>query len=157
LKWSGILSFAYIDKILEMIPGVSIKSSKEIREKEDIFEVHYPGFPVIPGSFQIEMMAQTAGKCLDAEKRTRGMAMLAQIKSASFREYIGPNTELIIYGKILSNRENYATADCSIEKNNQIVSKANLFFIFIPYDKLISSFRDHVLESYLLQNKYKGE
>ena len=76
------MGFVFVDRILEMEPGKTIRAIKKVQENEEIFEVHYPGFPVLPGTFLVEMMAQTAGRCLDAEKRPRGMAMLAKIKSA---------------------------------------------------------------------------
>jgi 3-hydroxyacyl-[acyl-carrier-protein] dehydratase len=146
------LGFNYVDKILELVPGKSICAIKTIRPNEEIFEVHYPGFPVIPGSFLIEMMAQTAGKCLDVEKRVRGMAMLVKIKSASFRKYVGPDQTLSVYGEILTNRDAFATAACKILLAGETVAAAELFFTFIPFQNLAVGFEDLVLESYLKDN-----
>jgi 3-hydroxyacyl-[acyl-carrier-protein] dehydratase len=147
------LGFDYVDEILELVPGRSISALKKIRANEEIFEAHYPGFPVIPGSFLVEMMAQTAGKCLDVEKRARGMAMLAKIKGASFRKYVGPEQTACIYGEILTNRESFATATCKISVNGETVATAELFFIFIPFQNLAVGFQDRVLESYLNKNQ----
>lgn len=145
------MGFIFVDRILEMEPGKSIRAIKVIQKNEEIFEVHYPGFPVIPGSFLIEMMAQTTGKSLDAEKKGRGMAMLAKITSASFRKYVGPEQTAIINGEIRTNRDYFATASSFIEVNNETVCKAELFFTFISFQQLTPGFRDEVLESYLLE------
>ena len=145
------MNFVYVDKILAMEPGKNICAIKRVREDEEIFQVHYPGYPVIPGSFLIEMMAQTAGRCLDAERRERGLAMLARVKGASFRSYVGPGQEAIIRAEISVNRENFATAICHVEVNKDRVCNGELFFTFISYEKLAPGFRDEVLESYFFE------
>lgn len=147
------MGFAYVDEILELVPGKSICAVKRIQKDEEIFEVHYPGFPVIPGSFLVEMMAQTSGKCLDVEKKPRGMAMLAQIKSASFRRYVGPEQHLTIVGEILANRDQYATASCKVLNGEDTVATAELFFTFIPFQQLAVGFQDKVLEAYLAKHR----
>ena len=142
------MGFVFVDRILELDPGVTIRAEKYVREDEEIFEVHYPGFPVVPGSFLIEMMAQTAGRCLDAERRPRGLAMLARIQSAGFHSYVGPCQTADIGGTIKTNREAFATAESVIHVDGALVAKAELFFTFVPYDQLAPGFRDAVLEAY---------
>jgi len=146
------LRFIFVDEILEMIPGKSIRAQKKISAKDDYFRDHFPGFPVVPGVLQIEMMAQAAGKCLDAEKKRSGKAMLARINSANFREWIGPDRVAIIHAEITLNREKYATAKCDIEVMDKRVSSAELFFTFVPLNNFASDYVDEVLESYLSKN-----
>ena len=157
LKRVKRMGFTFVDRIIEMKPGKSIRAKKHILENEEIFEVHYPGFPAVPGTFLTEMMAQTAGKCLDAEKKPRGMAMLARIKSAAFRQYVGPSKTLVISGEIVNNRSNVATAVCTIEMENKKICTAELLFAFVAFDKLDPAFRDEVLESYLSKNSGQGD
>lgn len=143
------MRFIFLDKILELEPGKSIRASKRIRADEDFFRDHFPGFPVVPGVLLVEMMAQTAGKCLDAEKRPRGKAMLARINSASFREWVGPNVDAVISATIKTNRDNFATANCHIEVDSKEVCSAELLFSFVPLEKFAPGYLDEVLESYL--------
>ena len=147
------MRFIFVDEILEMIPGKSIRAQKKISAKDDYFRDHFPGFPVVPGVLQIEMMAQAAGKCLDAEKKRSGKAMLARINSANFREWIGPDRVAIIHAEITLNREKYATAKCDIEVMDKRVSSAELFFTFVPLNNFASDYVDEVLESYLSKNQ----
>ena len=144
-----MMRFLFVDKILEMVPGKSIVAVKSISSGEEFFQDHFPGFPVVPGVLLIEMMAQTAGKCLDAERRPRGKAMLAQIRSANFRKWVQPGQTAIIYATIKSNQDSYATANCKIEVNNHKVCNAELFFSFVPKDKFAVDYRDEILESFL--------
>ena len=81
-----------------------------------------------------EMMAQAAGRCLDADGTHPGRAMLGKIKSASFREWVRPDEEIIIHAKIAQNRPTYATAECFAEVGGKTVCSAELFFVFAPHE-----------------------
>ncbi len=136
-----------------MVPGRSITAEKTIDADADFFEDHFPGFPVVPGVLLTEMMAQTAGKCLDAEKRPRGKAMLARINSASFRSWMKPDQVAVIESEVLNNRDKYATAKCSVSVDGKEVSSAELFFTFVPNEVFAEDYRDEVLESFLAGRK----
>jgi len=103
----------------------------------------------VPGVLLTEMMGQAAGKCLVAEDAARGRPMLAQIKAASFRDWVGPGQEVVLIGEIKSSRPQFATALCRAEVGDKIVSSAELFFTFAPPDKFTPGLRDDVLERYL--------
>ena len=146
------MRFIFVDEILEMIPGKTIRALKEIFADEDFFRDHFPGFPVVPGVLLTEMMAQAAGKCLDAEKKHQGKAMLARINSANFRDWVRPGQTAIINAEIKTNRENFATATCNIEVMSKRVCSAELFFTFVPLEKFAPDYIDEVLETYLSIN-----
>jgi 3-hydroxyacyl-[acyl-carrier-protein] dehydratase len=143
------MRFILIDKILEMEPGKTIRAVKRFSAGEEFLQDHFPGLPVVPGVLQTEMMAQAAGKCLDAEKRPRGKAMLVEIKKARFRDWMKPEQTANITAEILTNRDQYATANCRIEIENKTISSAELFFSFVPMDQFSPDFKDEVLESFL--------
>ena len=146
------MRFILVDEILEMIPGKRIRALKKISSNEEFFSDHFPGFPVVPGVLLTEMMAQTAGKCLDAEKKRQGKAMLARINTASFREWVSPDQTAIINAEIKTNREKFATAICNIEVMDKRVCSAELFFTFVPLKNFAPDYIDEVLESYLSAN-----
>src|SRR5512143_497899 len=100
-----------------MEPGKSIVASKTVHGTEDFLRDHFPGFPVIPGVLLTEMMAQAAGKCLDAERKPRGKAMLARIISANFRSWVEPGQRAVIRAEIKAGTDVYATAKCGVEVN----------------------------------------
>ena len=143
------MRFLFVDEIVELAPGRSITAIKKVNEDEDYFQDHFPGFPVVPGVLLVEMMAQTAGKCLDAEKRPRGKAMLAQISAAKFRSWVQPGVTARVQAVIKSNQERYATAHCRVEVDNLEVSTADLFFTFVPIGNFSPSYRDAVLENHM--------
>jgi len=140
--------FILVDEILELRPGREIMAVKTMQPDEELFRDHFPGLPVVPGVLLTEMMAQTAGKCLDAENPLRGRPILAKINSASFREWAKPGQQLIIYAQIRTSRTQFATAECYINVEGHRIAESNLLFGFIPRDRFAPDYRDEVLERF---------
>ena len=146
------MRFVLVDRIVSLVPGESIVAARRIPHDEEYFRDHFPGFPVVPGVLLTEMMAQTAGKCLDGQRLPRGKAMLAKILSASFRQWVRPGEETMLHAVILSNEERYATADCHVQVEFRTVAQAKLFYSFVPTRDFAPDYRDDVLENYLAEN-----
>lgn len=147
------MRFILIDEIVTLDPGRHIEAVKAISGEEEFFRDHFPGFPVVPGVLLTEMMAQAAGKCLDSENTTRGKAMLAQIRSASFRDWVRPGSVATIRCDIRSSRDTFAIADCRLQVGDRHVSSAELFFSFVPTDRFAPNYRDEVLDRYLATHR----
>ncbi len=145
------MRFLFVDRILALVPGKSIEAEHVFSGSEDFFQDHFPGFPVVPGVLLTEMMGQTAAKCLDAESREtgRGKAMLAQIRSASFREWVRPGDKALVKAEIRTSQGDYATAACSVEVGGRRACSADLLFSFLPMGRFTPGYRDEVLESFL--------
>ena len=52
--------FLMIDRVVDMLPGVSAVGIKNVTINEPFFQGHFPSQPVFPGVLIIEAMAQTA-------------------------------------------------------------------------------------------------
>ena len=142
------MRFILVDRILELEPGKHIRAEKRVAPDEDYFRDHFPGFPVVSGVLLTEMMAQTAGKCLDAENPARGKAMLARIKNASFREWVRPGQLCIITATVLTSRAQFATMESFVAVDEKKVCSAEMFFSFAAMNLLAPGYRDEVLEAF---------
>jgi 3-hydroxyacyl-[acyl-carrier-protein] dehydratase len=142
------MRFILVDRILELEPGKRIVASKTLPVEEELFRDHFPGFPVVPGVILTEMMAQAAGRCLDAEGTHPGRAMLGKITGAAFREWVRPNQEILLHAAITHNRPRFATADCFAEVEGKHVCSAGLFFVFVPYEQFATEYQDDILLAY---------
>ena len=143
------MRFLMIDRICELVPGQSIRAEKTLPSGEELFRDHFPGFPVVPGVLLTEMMAQAMGKCLDAENKPRGKAMLLEIRNARFRGWVRPDEVATIYAQISSSLEQIATAQCHVEVNGVKKCSAEIRASFVPRDQLGAGYRDEVLEEFL--------
>lgn len=143
------MRFLLVDEILELVPGKSFRARKFVAPDEDYFRDHFPGFPVVPGVLLTEMMAQAAGKCLDAESPERGRSMLAQIESARFLHWVRPGSTAFVRGEVTMSRAQFAKARCEVEVDSQTVATAALFFVFVPRSEFTVEPRDEILERFL--------
>jgi 3-hydroxyacyl-[acyl-carrier-protein] dehydratase len=143
------MRFVLVDRILSLSPGEGVVAARTVPQDDDYFQDHFPGFPVVPGVLLTETMGQAAAKCLDAERRPRGKAMLARILSASFREWVRPGDALTLHATIVSNEERFATAECRAEVGGRTVAQAKLLFSFMPVASFAPGYRDEVLEAFL--------
>src|SRR5690349_8375549 len=143
------MRFILVDRIHELEPGKQIVASKTLPSGEELFRDHFPGFPVVPGVLLTEMMAQAAGKCLDAAGDHPGRAILVKINSANFRSWVRPDEEAMLHAEIVQNRRAFATASCFVEVNSNRVCTAELFFVFLSDQHLAAGYRDEVLGAYL--------
>ena len=67
LDWDGICAYQQnrppylmIDAAHEVVPGISAKGHRLLREDEWFFSVHFPDDPNMPGMLQIEALVQMA-------------------------------------------------------------------------------------------------
>jgi 3-hydroxyacyl-[acyl-carrier-protein] dehydratase len=143
------MRFLLVDRIITMEIGVSIAAEKTMPATEELFRDHFPGFPVVPGVLLTEMMAQAAGKCLNAQRLPRGHAMLIEIRSAKFRGWVRPGQAIHLHARIESNQEQFARAQTHAEVEGRKMCSAELLFAFAPLATFAADYRDEVLETWL--------
>lgn len=147
------MRFILLDRIVSLVPGESVVAARTVSPDDDYFRDHFPGFPVVPGVLLVEMMAQAAGKCFDAERRPRGKAMLAKILSASFRSWVRPGDVATVAATVTANEDMYGTADCRVEVGGKVAAQSKLFFSFLPAAQMVADYRDDLLEDFLAEQR----
>lgn len=86
------LSFRFVDRVLELVPGERVIALKNVTANDPHLQDHFPGNPLMPGVLLVESMAQTAGLLLPEGSA----AFLAQIKEARFRAPVIPGDQIRI-------------------------------------------------------------
>ena len=127
-----------VDKIVEMHPGRSAVGVRCFSRSEPFFMDHFPGFPIVPGVLQIEMISQVSGLCIRADNPEL-LTVLSSVKSASFRSKIEPGDQAIIKVEVTV-RKSYSIAKGIIEVNQKKVSEAEVMFAHMQIpEELIAS------------------
>ncbi len=119
-----------IDKITEMVPGEKAVGIKCFTLSESFFIDHFPGFPIVPGVLQIEMIAQLGGRCIMAAEPDF-LPVLTSVKCAAFRKSIEPGDKAYIFAEV-TKRKSYSTASGWIEVDGTVVSSADIMYGHLP-------------------------
>ncbi|MFP4469031.1 MAG: 3-hydroxyacyl-ACP dehydratase FabZ family protein, partial [Bacteroidales bacterium] len=92
------MRFYLIDRINEVCPEQYIEAVKCVSMSEDVFNEHFPGFPVFPGSLILEGMAQMGGLffeyCLSRRGLKEKRAALTIVNRMKYREMVRPGDRL---------------------------------------------------------------
>ncbi len=133
-----------IDKLLECEPGKNAVGVKCFSRSEEFFQDHFPGFPVVPGVLQIEMIAQTGGKCVRLALGHE-FTVLGQVKSAKFYRNIEPGDQCIVKIEVQKLAKAYAIATGVIEVNGEKCATAEIMYGILSRDKLDPNYHDPIL------------
>jgi 3-hydroxyacyl-[acyl-carrier-protein] dehydratase len=91
--------FLLVDRVIEIVPNVSVVAIKNATINEPFFQGHFPGHPVMPGVLIVEAMAQTAGLLTQISRRLNGdngspLFYLVKIDNARFSAPVFPGDQL---------------------------------------------------------------
>lgn len=129
------MRFHLIDRIDEMAYGKYIKGVKCITLSDDVFNEHFPGYPIYPGSLIQEGLAQLAGSFFEIMMEKEGLpikhAVLSIVKKMKFRKPVQPGDKLLYTSIILSRRDDFGVASVQAELEGEVVADGELTFSFV--------------------------
>lgn len=80
-----------VDRVDNIVPGVSAVGYKGVTYNEPFFKGHYPDYPVMPGVLIVEALAQTgAVALLSNEEYKDKLVFFGGINNAKFRKQVKP-------------------------------------------------------------------
>jgi len=130
-----------IDRVIDMVPGKSIKALKNVSINEPFFTGHFPHHPVMPGVLILEAMAQAAAIFSFADeaglkpKDEETLYYFVGIDGARFRKPVLPGDQLHIevvaerLGRSICKYQGHAFVD------GQAVAEAKLMCAIRPMEK----------------------
>ncbi len=91
--------FLLVDRVVEIVPDVSVVALKNATINEPFFQGHFPGHPVMPGVLIVEAMAQAAGLLTQISRRIKGdngspLFYLVKVDNARFNAPVVPGDQL---------------------------------------------------------------
>jgi 3-hydroxyacyl-[acyl-carrier-protein] dehydratase len=111
-----------IDEVTALIPGEEIEAVFHVSPERDIFRGHFPGEPVLPGVYTVEIMAQAADILLLSTERYAGtIPLFVGIDKVRFTAKIEPGDTVRVVGRLAAEHPEKAIAICSAEVYNRDV------------------------------------
>ncbi|MBI2992675.1 MAG: 3-hydroxyacyl-ACP dehydratase FabZ [Gammaproteobacteria bacterium] len=102
--------FLLLDRVVECVPGQTLRAIKNVTINEPFFAGHFPGKPLMPGVLIIEAMAQAAailGELSGAVRHSENrLYYLVGVDNARFRKPVEPGDQLAIEIRLQAVRRN---------------------------------------------------
>ncbi|MCS7196227.1 MAG: 3-hydroxyacyl-ACP dehydratase FabZ [Aquificaceae bacterium] len=119
-----------VDRILEIELGRRIVGIKNVSVNEPVFQGHFPGFPLMPGVYILEAMAQVGGilmiKSLGLEIGKYAI-VFAGIDEARFKRPVYPGDQLLFELEVLSLKKSLSKMKGTASVNSEVVATALLY------------------------------
>ena len=144
------MRWIWIDRFLEFTSGKSAKAVKNLSLAEDYFADHYPGYPVFPGCFLLEGLAQTGGILVGEANDFREKVVLAKIPRAQFHREALAGEQLVYDVELLHMRPEGASVqgrawigEPGTLAPGPLVAEAEIFFAHLDQARSKQLFGDH--------------
>ncbi len=128
-----------VDKIIEYEEGKRMVGVKNVSANEPVFQGHFPDFPLFPGVYIVEAMAQVGGimiaKSLKLEKG-KYTIVFAGIENARFKKPVFPGDQLILELEALTLRKRLSKAKGTAKVDGEVVAEAVIYASAVRVDEI---------------------
>jgi 3-hydroxyacyl-[acyl-carrier-protein] dehydratase len=148
------MRFYLIDRVEEICCDKYITAVKCITLGDDVFDYHFPGNPIFPGTLIIEGLAQLSGMFLELiikRKESKQKHCIPTIvNKMKFRKPAVPGDRLWMRADIVSLRENYGVVKVKAEIDGKTCTEGELIFALVDVqDEALHKKRMELYDVYL--------
>ncbi|MDD2491883.1 MAG: beta-hydroxyacyl-ACP dehydratase [Bacteroidales bacterium] len=149
------MRFILVDRIEELKVASWAKGVKCISMTDEIFNNHFPGYPIMPGSLIMEGLAQLSGVLFEYSLITLGhnhkRPVLTLVNKMKFRRFAHPGDKLDYHCSVkLFYPDEYAVATVTAKCEDKIYAEGELLFGFADIlDEKLIKISAEALESVL--------
>lgn len=96
------MRFNQLDRIVELVPGQSLRAIKCVSLAEQHLQDHFPLFPVMPGVLMLEALSQAASWLIRAtDDFQNSMVILREARNIKFQDFVAPGDRLEVAVEVL--------------------------------------------------------
>jgi 3-hydroxyacyl-[acyl-carrier-protein] dehydratase len=122
--------FLLVDRVVERVPGQTVRAYKNVSMNEPFFQGHFPGHPVMPGVLILEALAQAAGLALP-DQDPAPLGLLAGIDHARLRRPVVPGDRLDLSVTLVKQRGRLVRAAGRAEVAGELAAEAEILFVLM--------------------------
>lgn len=116
-----------VDEVTELHAEAGrIAARSRLPLESPVFEGHFPGCPLVPGTLMTEILAQAGGLLVLARESFERLPVLMAIDRARFRTYLGPGAEIDIGVALDGQGSGYVAATGEIRSDGRLAASAAL-------------------------------
>ena len=129
--------FQMVERVLELVPGESVKALKNVSVNEPYFAGHFPDSPIMPGVLVIESAAQACSLAIEADGTDESkIYVLLKVKDFKFVKPVIPGDTLIIDCKKTMDAAGLFTFAVTITVNETVRAKGELMFTAVDKESI---------------------
>lgn len=121
--------FLLVDTILELEPGKRAVGKKNVTGNEELFNGHFPDYPVLPGVLALEACAQTGAVALLSMPEYAGkIALFAGVEKCRWKRQVRPGDTLMMDVELLSIRRGIGKGKAVATVDGELAMEAEIMF-----------------------------
>lgn len=128
------MRWQFLDTIDTLVPGESVTGTAVYPASLELFEDHFPGWPVVPGVILLETLAQLAGKGIGyTVRRDRGdwpFPILSMVDGVKFRRFVRPDQRVHLEARFDALRDESAAVRVKARLDGKVAVQARQVFVF---------------------------
>ncbi len=129
--------FQMVDRVLEVVPGESVKALKNVSVNEPYFAGHFPDSPIMPGVLVIESAAQSCSLAIEAEGTDESTVyVLLKVRDFKFVKPIIPGDTMIIDCKKTMGASGLFSFAVTVTVNEKVRAKGELMFTAVDKESI---------------------
>lgn len=126
-----------VEKVLEIVPGESVKALKNVSVNEPYFMGHFPDSPIMPGVLVIESAAQACSLAIEADGTDeKTIYVLLKVKDFKFVKPIIPGDTMIIDCKKTMGSSGLFSFAVTISVDGKARAKGELMFTAVDKETI---------------------
>ena len=125
------MRFLFVDRIISFDPGRTIDTLKNVANTEDIFDDHFPGYPILPGALVMECFEQASQLLIAGSHDFARVGRLDGVQRAAFRHFVRPGDQLRVRCARVKGDDTAWTMSATGEVDGRRVATATLEFSLV--------------------------
>jgi 3-hydroxyacyl-[acyl-carrier-protein] dehydratase len=121
------MRFNLVDRIVEVVPGKSLRAVKNLTLGEDYLRDHFPTFPVMPGVLMLQTLIEAGAWLLRLTEDFRhSVVVLREARNVKYGTFMEPGRQLVVEVELSAQDETTATFKAKGECDGQSTVAARL-------------------------------